>query len=262
MAHCPFCLESVNDEATVCKTCRRDFAPLRPLQKQVEDLQTELARARLEVEELKAKVPATTDRPSPLAIPPSADRATFGVLAIPYLVLLVARQNFEPKTVDLMAMGFTAATGAWLAVRLPQPQTKAWRFAVAGGILGLFRESLTPFIVFVGAYRVDAHSAKSILGTYLIEKWAAMLWAVILYSALGFTFGVAVRWLRNRRAGRGSGTLAHAIASGIGRRKGGAFNVEASAKLIGAIGAVLLPLATITVAVLTFLSKSPAAGAK
>jgi hypothetical protein len=53
---CPFCAETVNDAAVVCKTCRRDFAPLKSLMESKQQLESRIDVLEGESGDLKALI--------------------------------------------------------------------------------------------------------------------------------------------------------------------------------------------------------------
>jgi hypothetical protein len=53
---CPFCAESIKDEAVVCKHCSRDLSVSRPVMLEVQDIVSELDRLRRELDSAKARL--------------------------------------------------------------------------------------------------------------------------------------------------------------------------------------------------------------
>lgn len=53
---CPFCAETVNEAAVVCKTCRRDYAPLKPLMEEKRRLESRIDVLETETSDLKALI--------------------------------------------------------------------------------------------------------------------------------------------------------------------------------------------------------------
>jgi hypothetical protein len=53
---CPFCAESIKDEAVACKHCSRDLSVSRPVMLEVQDIVSELDRLRRELDSAKAKL--------------------------------------------------------------------------------------------------------------------------------------------------------------------------------------------------------------
>jgi len=44
---CPFCAETIKDEATACKHCSRDLRVVRPVMLKIEEIVAELDRLRM-----------------------------------------------------------------------------------------------------------------------------------------------------------------------------------------------------------------------
>ena len=53
---CPFCAESIKDEAVVCKHCSRDLRVSRPVMLEVQEIVSELDRLRRELDSATAKL--------------------------------------------------------------------------------------------------------------------------------------------------------------------------------------------------------------
>jgi hypothetical protein len=53
---CPFCAETVRDEAVVCKHCSRDLRLVRPVVLEVQEIVAELDRVRHELDQINAKL--------------------------------------------------------------------------------------------------------------------------------------------------------------------------------------------------------------
>jgi hypothetical protein len=53
---CPFCAESIKDEAVVCKHCSRDLLVARPVMLEVQEIVSELDRLRHELDSVKARL--------------------------------------------------------------------------------------------------------------------------------------------------------------------------------------------------------------
>lgn len=82
---CPFCTEAVNDAAVVCKTCHRNFAPLKPLMEAKRLLETRVDVLEAETSDLKREI-AARERSLGLAERP----ASVIVQALTYVFLPIA----------------------------------------------------------------------------------------------------------------------------------------------------------------------------
>ncbi|HEY4985215.1 MAG TPA: hypothetical protein VII39_01215, partial [Bradyrhizobium sp.] len=56
---CPFCAETIKDEALACKHCSRDLRVVRPVLLEIQDIVAELDRLRRELDRAGARLQRT-----------------------------------------------------------------------------------------------------------------------------------------------------------------------------------------------------------
>jgi hypothetical protein len=54
--HCPFCAETINDEALACKHCARDLRLVRPMLREIDELVEELDKLRQDLDRVNARL--------------------------------------------------------------------------------------------------------------------------------------------------------------------------------------------------------------
>jgi hypothetical protein len=86
---CPYCAETVDDNAIVCKTCRRDLTPSKPLMERNRLLETKIEALEAEIGDLKTLVAVQSRSLDPFEKPASAIAALAAYLVLPIAVVIV-----------------------------------------------------------------------------------------------------------------------------------------------------------------------------
>jgi hypothetical protein len=144
MMPCPFCAEQVPDDATLCRHCKSNFAPLKPLEMRVEDLEQQLSDALALVSRLEADLAtarSTVDTraherretwtQTSLASLVSALSGLAFVWALPR----VWEQSPNRERAAVVLWFAPLAVGFWLGAKLPG--IRASTYVLSGSAFGL-----------------------------------------------------------------------------------------------------------------------------
>ena len=196
---CPFCAEAVNDAAFVCRTCRRDFTPMKALME---------AKQRLE-----SKVDALEHELGALKAHNAARERSFDLLASPWTALSgVAAYVFLPIALamllhfiivgwldgDLLYLRLaTAALPILCGYELERLRRRSWfvvvGFAIVVGVVSVIGMSFT-------TNAIDARAAVRPQDAHNRSEVAQYMTSIALAYFLGALLSVAARPLRLPRA--------------------------------------------------------------